>query len=117
MVERSNTFGRPQRLQKSREFDRVFRQGRSTADRLLVVYALGNDLDRQRLGIVAGKRLGGAVERNRVKRLVREAFRTSRREMPQGFDFVVIPRKMACKATFDAVKSSFVELTGKLLQS
>jgi len=117
VVARRETFGRSRRLQKPADFDRVFKAGRSTGDDLLLVYALPNGLQWNRLGIVAGRRLGGAVDRNRVKRLVREAFRTSRRDTGRGWDFVVIPKKIACKASFDAVKLSLTELAGKLIES
>ena len=117
MARRPNTFKRQQRLHKPDEFDRVFREGHSAADDLLVVYALPNELPRRRLGIVAGKRLGGAVDRNRAKRLIREAFRTTAEQTACGLDFVVIPRKITCNASFEAVKSSFAELARKLVQS
>ncbi len=111
------TFGRSRRLESRSDFDRVFCEGRSAGDGLLVVYARPNGLDRSRLGIVAGRRIGGAVARNRAKRLVREAFRTSPQNLPDGWDFVVIPQKIACNATAADVKSSLEKLAGKVLQS
>lgn len=112
-VPRPNTFGRAMRITRTREFDRVFDGRRSSGDENMVVYAAPNGLAWPRIGILAGKRIGNAVGRNRVKRLIREAFRTSRDSLPGAFDLVVIARKETCNAGFDAIKSSLVNLAGE----
>jgi ribonuclease P protein component len=86
--------GRRQRLSRSAEFDRVFREGRSHASRELVVYAFPNsDAGAEpRLGVSVGRKVGGAVQRNKVKRLLREAFWAIASELPGEHDFVVVAR-------------------------
>lgn len=86
-------FPRELRLRKSAEFDRVFAARASVADGNLIVHAAANELEHSRLGLAVSRRVGKAVQRNRWKRLIREAFRLSRAELPVGYDFVVLPRR------------------------
>ena len=84
------------RLSRSGDFDRAYRDGRSHANRHVVLYAFprGDDDagDEIRLGISVGRRVGGAVERNKVKRAIREAFWALSDRLPAGHDFVIVGR-------------------------
>jgi ribonuclease P protein component len=90
---------RRRRLSRSAEFDRVYRHGRSAGTRHLVLYAFPRDheaqnrdgADERRLGVSVGRRVGNAVTRNRVKRLLREAF-WSIDSLPAGHDYVIVAR-------------------------
>ena len=78
------TFTRQMRLLRSREFLEVRKHGRRSISRNFIIYTLANDLGTNRLGITASARVGGAVQRNRVKRLIREFFRLNRQKISPG---------------------------------
>jgi ribonuclease P protein component len=85
--------GRRSRVTRSGDFDSVYRRGTSAAGRHLVVYAFARgEGDQPRLGLSVGKRVGSAVERNRVKRVLREEFARISGALAPGVDYVVIAR-------------------------
>jgi ribonuclease P protein component len=94
------------RLSRSADFQRVYRQGDSAASRHFVLYAFPREADADttesgsdelRLGVSVGRRVGGAVERNRVKRLLREAFWSLPEPVPDSHDYVVVARQGAAE--------------------
>lgn len=89
---------RRRRLSRSGEFERVYREGRSHASRHLVVYAFPREDAggaEPRLGVSVGRKLGGAVERNRMKRLLRDAFWANAADLREAHDFVIVARPAA----------------------
>ena len=85
---------RRNRLSRSRDFDAVYRNGRSVSTRFLVLYRFDRDEDddEARLGIAVPKKIGGAVIRNRIKRRIREVWRELLPEVPRGADYVLLVR-------------------------
>jgi ribonuclease P protein component len=80
-------------LRRPAEFQRVYDRRRSVSDDRLIVYACDNDLPYNRLGLSVSRKYGGAVQRNRLRRLFREAYRLTKHDLPTGLDLVLIPRK------------------------
>lgn len=110
---------RRHRLSRSRDFDAVYRRGRSVSTRFLVLYWFARDeeVDEPRLGIAVPKSTGGAVVRNRTKRQLREAWRALLEQVPRGRDYVLVARPglpEACEQRgFDWLKERVVEVLGK----
>ena len=98
---RGQTLGRNQRLLRTAEFQAVYAAKGRAADGRLVVYARASGLEETRLGLSVGLRVGGSVVRNRVKRLLREAFRLNRAAFPAGYDIVIVP--LASDYTFQEI--------------
>ena len=101
-------FPRQRRIRKRREFSSVFDAGQRIHGRLFTFLLRQTTLDRSRLGIVASRKIGGAVQRNRAKRLIREMFRTEvRLSSTVAIDLVVIPRRELLDADFKAALHDF----------
>lgn len=107
----SRRFSKERRVRRRSEFQQVFAQGTRLHGRHFTVVLLANGRNAPRLGLVASRKFGGSVERNRAKRLIREMFRL---QLPSGSglgaDLVVIPRREMLDAPFAAVSEDFQNL-------
>lgn len=92
----SFSFKRAERISLKRDFDLVFTQGKKVVHRDFILWFYSKDSPIRRLGILASRKLGGAVERNRFKRLVRETFRLHKHQLKEGLDVLIYPRPGRC---------------------
>jgi len=98
------------RLTRRAEFDAVYRNGRRRSSRQFTVFFAANGLEESRFGMSAGRALGGAVLRNRIRRRVREILRLERREIPSGWDIIVHPRSSVAQAEFASLRQELLLL-------
>ena len=80
------------RIRRRRDFEHILANGARSSDARLKVWVSDNGLEVSRLGLIVGRRFGNAVRRNRAKRILREAFRLSRADLPAGLDILCSPR-------------------------
>jgi ribonuclease P protein component len=100
-------------LHKNKKFQVVYKLGKSYANRMVVLYVLANHDNVRRIGFAAGKKLGGAVIRNRVKRLLRESYRLNQFQLINGIDLILVGRQAAIKADRMEVTKPFINLCNK----
>ena len=114
------TFPKKKRLVSNSQFKAVMARGRRLSNGVLALYMARNDCEYSRLGVSVGKSRGNAVVRNRLKRLMREAFRQNQELIPAGFDYLLMishrwPKKSNVEKspkmpTFEQVRTSFLAL-------
>ena len=102
-------------LKKNKDFQSVYRNGKSFANKCLVMYIIPNELNKNRLGISVSKKVGNSVVRHHLTRLIRESYRLSEEHFRCGYDIVVIARTSAKDKNYHDVESALIHL-GKLHQ-
>ncbi|MBQ2445021.1 MAG: ribonuclease P protein component [Oscillospiraceae bacterium] len=101
-------------LKENAVFRRLYHRGSSAGSRYLVLYCRRNGTDRSRLGFTVSTKLGHAVVRNRVRRRLREIYRSVESELRPGYDLVVVARSAAVEAEFALLERNFRYLCQKL---
>mgnify|MGYP002070059483 FL=1 len=102
------------RIKQNYEFRRLYRRGKSAATPFLVLYALKNRRRMNRIGLTVSPKLGGAVVRNRIKRLLREAYRLHEQELKTGYDFVLVARQRMVRANCAQTEQELLRAVRKL---
>ena len=111
------TFRKADRLRRSGSFSEIYRRGSRARASLMTVAVLPNDLGRTRLGLSVGKRCWkGAVKRNRVRRVFREAFRLSLPDLPPGVDVVMIASEPRIRPGLEETRRELMLLVPKALR-
>ncbi|WP_226668594.1 ribonuclease P protein component [Metabacillus litoralis] len=102
------------RIKKNKDFQKVFKKGKSIANRQFVLYIYNEKEEKEfRVGLSVSKKIGNAVTRNKVKRLIRQVFSEEKHRFVIGKEFIIIARKPAAKMNYHEVKSSLNHLFRK----
>lgn len=104
-------------LRAREDFARISEEGHARSDRLMVVHFVPNGRDHDRFGISTGRHLGGAVQRNRVRRRFREVLRRSANDTGHGWDILIVARRPAVEASFDELRAALERLLGLVRRS
>ena len=108
-------FTKQERLTKKKEFEKVFQEGKVIKNGKIVLYVMPNCLGVSRLGLVVSKKVGNAVRRNRVKRLLREAYRLNKHLLKISVDIVAIPRySLPPDVKLSHIESGFTKLLAQI---
>jgi ribonuclease P protein component len=107
-------LSRIERVRRRAEYQAIYDRGQKVHGRYLTLFTLVNAAPIGRLGIAATRKLGGAVERNRAKRLIREVFR--RNKLAPGFDVVVVPKRELLDASLSALEAEFRSILERSLR-
>lgn len=99
-------------IKKNRDFVRIYRKGRSYADRLFVMYVERTEDEEIRIGISVSKKVGNSVVRHRVCRSIREIFRLNRHRLTTGTNIVVVAREAAAHSDYKGLEGAFLHLCG-----
>lgn len=110
MQKRINTFKKINRLKSKKSFQVVYGKGRTVVDGMSVFYILGDQGESLKIGMAVGKKLGCAVVRNRIKRLMREVFRKHKGKLKQGYHIVWVARRKLAKADYKTFERVFLRL-------
>ncbi|MCL2078301.1 MAG: ribonuclease P protein component [Oscillospiraceae bacterium] len=101
-------------LNKNHEFRRLYSKGKSVAAKCVVVYARRNGGAENRLGITVSKKLGGAVQRNRIRRRLKEIYRLNEHLLRAGYDIIIVARMSSHNALYSELNNSILSLFAKL---
>ena len=107
-------FTKKERLQKRKEFQRVFDKGKVFSNDQTTIYALLNDDSVSRLGLVVGRKFGNAPRRNRFKRIFREAYRLNKGLLENGTDLIIIPRSGLTDLSLTAIEDKFKKVLAQI---
>lgn len=106
-------FPSTRRLRSERDFERIYALKQRAGDNHLLVFAAVNPLGSTRIGLSVSRKHGNSVVRHRIRRLIREAYRLSQHDVPEGLDLILIPRENS-GAGLQEYRSSLVSLTRRL---
>lgn len=103
-----------QSLKKNHEFRRLYAKGKSAVSPILVLYCRRNGRKVNRLGITVGGKIGNAVQRNRVRRRLKECYRTNEGRFSVGYDLILVARVRIRSASYQQIEGQMLRLAGRL---
>lgn len=111
---RAQAFGKTERIRNRQDYLRIYEQGTRRYSQRFTIITCRNPTGIRRLGMTVSKKAGNAVERNRIKRLLREFFRLNKSRLPEAQDIVIIAKKGICPLRYSDV---YTELEGRLISN